>query len=573
MLVTNHRKGLNSNLFKYFFKVLAVTVWLFCLPYVVVAFENIPLYDVELTPRSDGTVLVVETIHYDFARNYRHGITRTIPLQHPQESSAFYKERYIDIEIISATLDGDVTPYEASIANDELFLKIGDPDITMTTEHGFTLTYVVSGGLHYYPDGLTELYWDAIGTQSQVPTGQALVKINDVEGLTTGAATCYVGAARSEEICTIASSTYRFAYTVSDLEPFQGVTVAVALADTVPEVILERTNIWYFVLPGGLISLFAFLLVAYRYKTAHRTKRSIIAQYEPYADAEPMYTGVLLDDRLDPKDITACIVYLAQQGYLTIKKTEAKVLFFFEVDDYEITLLREVDEQLSRFQRDVLGLLFKTIASGEKVSLSKLKSDMSKQRDNQLVLSQLRTDLKKDMVDKGYFQNLDWARSWPTLALLAGMVAVTFFLLWPLGILFTVLILIFLIISRRRTQKGYEALYHLKGFEDFLSTTEKDRYKFHNAPTKSPEQFMQFLPFAIALGVEKEWAEVFKDITIPNPEWYDGGSSTAFSAVNLSSSLGAFSTAFASSSGSSGSGSSGGGSTGGGGGGGSVGSW
>jgi len=556
-----------------FSTILYAVMVFFLVPISVHALENIPLYNVELTPRSDGTFLVVETVHYDFARSYRHGITRTIPLTHPQASSAFYKERYFDIEIISATLDGEPTPYEATKQNGELFIKIGDPNVTMTTEHAFTLTYVVSGGLHYFADGLSELYWDAIGTQSQVPIGKAAITINDVEGLTTGVASCYAGTLGSQEACEVASSSYSFAYNVSELEPFEGVTVAVALSGTVPTVILERLNIWYFVLPGGLLALLGFIFTAYRYKTAYRTKRAIIAQYEPYADAEPMYTGVLLDDQLDPKDITACIVYLAQQGYLTIKKTQTKVLFFFEVDDYEITLLKGIDDKLSRFQRDVLGLLFKTIEPGEKVALSDLKSDMSKQRENQTVLAQLRSDLKKDMVDKGYFQNLDWAGSWPMLALLFGVVAITMFVVLPLGILLFVLIVVFLVISRRRTQKGYDALYHLKGFEDFLSTTEKERYKFHNAPAKSPEQFMEYLPFAIALGVEEEWAEVFKDITIPNPEWYDSGSSASFSAVNLSNSLGAFSTAFAGSTGSSGSGSSGGGSVGGGGGGGSVGSW
>ena len=83
---------------------------------------------------------------------------------------------------------------------------------------------------------------------------------------------------------------------------------------------------------------------------------------------------------------------------------------------------------------------------------------------------------------------------------------------------------------------------------------------------------MQYLPYAIAFGVEQEWSEAFKSITIPNPEWYDGGSTSSFSATNLTTSLGAFSTAFASSSGSSG-GSGGSGSVGGGSGGGGGGSW
>jgi uncharacterized membrane protein len=121
--------------------------------------------------------------------------------------------------------------------------------------------------------------------------------------------------------------------------------------------------------------------------------------------------------------------------------------------------------------------------------------------------------------------------------------------------------------------KGYEALDHLKGFREFLSVTNKERFAFHNAPKKNPTQFMEYLPYAIAFGVEEKWSDIFKDMTIPNPEWYDGGAAHSFSATNLTTSLGAFSTAFAVSSGSKGSASSGGGSVGGGGGGGGGGSW
>ena len=81
---------------------------------------------------------------------------------------------------------------------------------------------------------------------------------------------------------------------------------------------------------------------------------------------------------------------------------------------------------------------------------------------------------------------------------------------------------------------------------------------------------MAFLPYAIAFGVEKEWALAFKDITLPEPDWYDGNGH-AFNAVYLSQSLGTFGSSMSSASGTSAS--SGGGSSGGGAGGGGGGSW
>ena len=110
-----------------------------------------------------------------------------------------------------------------------------------------------------------------------------------------------------------------------------------------------------------------------------------------------------------------------------------------------------------------------------------------------------------------------------------------------------------------------------KGFKDFLSTTEKERYKFHNAPARNTQQFMEYLPYAIAFGVEKEWAEVFKDIPLDQPSWYSSQNNSTFNAVAFTHNLSAFSTSVSSSSGSSGS--SGAGSAGGGGGGGGGGSW
>jgi uncharacterized membrane protein len=130
-----------------------------------------------------------------------------------------------------------------------------------------------------------------------------------------------------------------------------------------------------------------------------------------------------------------------------------------------------------------------------------------------------------------------------------------------------VIIISFGVTYQRRTLKGYEALNYLKGFKDYLSTTEKERYKFHNAPALNPEQYMEYLPYAIAFGVEKEWAEVFKDIQITPPDWYQSDVPKQFNAPAFAASLSSFSTSLSSSAGTSGS--SGGGSSGGGGGGGS----
>ncbi|HXW54390.1 MAG TPA: DUF2207 domain-containing protein [Candidatus Cybelea sp.] len=70
-----------------------------------------------------------------------------------------------------------------------------------------------------------------------------------------------------------------------------------------------------------------------------------------------------------------------------------------------------------------------------------------------------------------------------------------------------------------RTISGARTLAKVLGFEDFLSRVESDRIRrLENAP----ELFEKFLPYAMALRVEKKWVEAFSGIALEPPQWYQG---------------------------------------------------
>jgi len=71
-----------------------------------------------------------------------------------------------------------------------------------------------------------------------------------------------------------------------------------------------------------------------------------------------------------------------------------------------------------------------------------------------------------------------------------------------------------------RTVSGTRTLEGVLGFEDFLAHVESDRF---NRMIKTPEMFEKFLPFAMALGVEKNWSNAFQNIYTQPPSWYQGG--------------------------------------------------
>lgn len=135
------------------------------------------------------------------------------------------------------------------------------------------------------------------------------------------------------------------------------------------------------------------------------------------------------------------------------------------------------------------------------------------------------------------------------------------------------------------TRAGRAVLDKVEGFKMFLGAVEADPIRRAMPPDRTPETFEKFLPYAMALGVEKAWAEKFSGVIdgaskIPggtngySPAWYSGPGWTNFGAAGFASSLaGSFSGAISSSASAPGSSGGGGGGSGGGGGGGGGGGW
>jgi uncharacterized membrane protein YgcG len=133
------------------------------------------------------------------------------------------------------------------------------------------------------------------------------------------------------------------------------------------------------------------------------------------------------------------------------------------------------------------------------------------------------------------------------------------------------------------TRAGRTLLDAVEGFRRFLAATEEDRMNMLNPPDRTPELFERYLPYALALGLEQQWAEQFSDVLSStgregaySPVWFSGSSFPGMNSGDFLASLGdSFSGAISSSSTAPGSssGGGGGGSSGGGGGGGGGGGW
>jgi len=58
----------------------------------------------------------------------------------------------------------------------------------------------------------------------------------------------------------------------------------------------------------------------------------------------------------------------------------------------------------------------------------------------------------------------------------------------------------------------------------------------------APELFEKYLPYAMALRVEKKWVQAFAGVAMQPPQWYQGGYGSGFQASFLVNDLNAMST-------------------------------
>lgn len=87
---------------------------------------------------------------------------------------------------------------------------------------------------------------------------------------------------------------------------------------------------------------------------------------------------------------------------------------------------------------------------------------------------------------------------------------------------------LFFRLMKNYTPEGRKLMDQLEGLRMYMTSAEKERIKALarvDMPEDTPRHFESLLPYAIALGVEKEWAAHFDDVLKKaqyNPQWYTG---------------------------------------------------
>lgn len=535
--------------------------------------ESIKNFQSNIKINKDGTILVEENIHYDFGSLEKHGIYRNIPVTKENSDGKIYKlDTYVQSVIDEK---GNAYNYTTSNNSSYLSIKIGDVDKLITGEHIYVIRYLVSGALTYFSDH-DELYWNFTGNEWEVPILSASSKIEfntDINSRFLNIV-CYEGykGSTSQDCLKNINPVSNSALVSSSklLSAKEGITFAVSFPkgqvdvleskedksrfiDQISSIIVKILSfLWFVLLPVKI------LVESIKEKKFTKKHEKILPawfeppQYKNKVVFSPAETGFIIDKSIDHKELTGTIIHLAQRGYLKIKHEDKNKFILIKTKNYL------EDSSIKGFEKDILNIIFK---NKDEVNVKSLKDSQSFLKSVQKFKKSIEDELLDGQMFEKKPSNIE-----------AKMIALGVFSVFTMNIPLAVASLVFGRKSAKRTLIGVEKYSEAKSLFNFLkSQDEKLDFQAQNQMF-----FEKLLPYATAFGVEKIWAERFKDLNMIKPNWYDGedfSSVYAFTAMShsFSNSIRSSMTPTSSSSGFS-SGFSG-GSSGGGGGGGGGGSW
>jgi uncharacterized membrane protein len=555
--------------------ILFLWVILFAMPLSFVSAEQITSIDVLANINEDATINVQEKIHYDFGDAQKHGIYRDIPIAYV---NAMNDKRTIRITDVSVSdLSGTQYTFTTSRNGDDLRIKIGDANAYVTGEKVYAISYTITGAINYFDDH-DEFYWNAIGDRWEVPIDVVRVMIHAPQIDQT---TCYVGIYGSTTACdeTTKLDADDVSFMHSNIAPGSGMTVVIGIPTgavykpTILQKIMQyiKDN-WVLLVP--IVVFLGMWRMWYVKGRDPQGKGTIVPYYDAPEGLTAAEVGMMAQESVTPKSISAAIIQLAVNGYLTIKKIDKEGIF--SSDDYEFIRTEKDYSDLNEQDMLLYDAIFSKTQSRK---MSALKEKFYKD------LEKIKTSVESSIMQKGYYTKNPATERVFYIAVSVMLFLGSFFIGGVAGFAYGVAtffsalpVLGFGVLMPQRTQRGSIVREEILGLKLYMETAEKDRINFHNAPEKRPERFEKLLPYAMVLGVEEQWAKQFEDIYKSSPEWYQS-SNPSFSPVMFAHSMHAFSdannstiTSKPSSAGSGGSGFSGGGS-GGGFGGGGGGSW
>lgn len=556
----------------------------------VLAKEKIDSFDSLIQVQTDGSMIVTETItvHHEGIK-IRRGIYRDLPTKKGEK----YK-------LISVNRNGHHEPGFVERRYGYYRINTGDDNFL---PHPATSTFEIKYKVWNLPksyNGYDEVYWNVTGDEWAFPIEKVSAKMELPHGVDIIQQASYIGHKGSTEPATYEGNGQ---YSGRYLSPGEQLTIAVGFTPGIvsTEEYVSKWDTFRNIAPFVLYFVYlGFLIWAWHKKGRDPAGRAIMPQYEPPTELTAAQAACLYNKGITENIAPISLLQMVTNGFLKLTTKKEKILIFSR----DVYILEKIGKTPSNFEENC-------------IFMDKIKLDGEYNSSIKKLTKRIKSKIKKTM--KPYYtKNRAWVLC-PTFLLLFSLfliwgweeglfqkegrdiffillvisgsltflgssifktflrqllhalifVFLIFFLLnvkgndpEPLLVLFIISTCsIFSFLMYQPTEKGQRLIEYLEGLKMFLKATKIPAKEKGELCEKKMEKLF---PYAMALGLEKEWEKKFKGLFGIEAHRHFVHSHPYTSASFVRS----FSSTTSSSSGSSGGGGSGGGGGAGGGGGG-----
>jgi uncharacterized membrane protein YgcG len=552
-----------------------------------IAEEKIDRFDVAITVETDGDIEVTETIQVTSeGTRIRRGIFRDLPRYYADDAGRPGDKLPYQYDVKRVIRDGRREPFTVERDGNAFRIRIGDADVFLTHgSHTYEIEYEVKNQIRYFDDH-DELYWNVTGNYWLFPIDQAAARITLPEDARVSGRDAYTGGFGDvgHDYSYRQSSGAHVFEATRPFQPGEGMTVTVSLGKGViePPSLSDKGALWWFrygslgLLLASFLGVLAFLMRSFRKVGEDPPKGPVFARYEPPRDLSPAAVHHIFFRGLrGHAALISTLISMGAKGLVDIDASEKKSTVLTRKPD-AVAPLSADEKQLDDDLFDGAGS--RTLGGKYDASFT-------------TAYALFRKSLSRKY-GKAYFRwNLGYTLGAVVLTIAGIALAVTQTINWSWWHMAIILALaatnaLFMYLMPAPTPKGQQVRTEIEGFKLYLETAEKLQMNSVEVgsdapPPMSTERYERFLPYAVALDVEKPWTKYFEK-TLPaeaaaySPAWGHFGS-RSFGSVGgmndaiMSSMNTGVSSSLPQSSSSSGGG--GGGFSGGGGGGGGGGGW
>lgn len=577
---------------KYILAAAAVLVMFCSLAYPASAREVIKSYDVEVQIHQDSSMTVTENITAAVENiEINRGIVRVFPVRYTDSHGRIVR---VGFDVLDVKIDGRRTKRNIASNGDYQELRIGDPDRMLSPgDHTFAITYKTTRQLRFFED-FDELYWNVTGNDWTFPILSASVSValpdkdwgegfNSIEWYSG----VYGKKGTRNEAVLLPGGAVK---TTRAFRPGEGLTVVytwpkglVAPPPPKQENAAAQTGVALMTLL--LISL--WLAYAWSRWGAKSSAKAVIPLFYPPYNKSPAYIGYVYKHmKLDNAVFAASIIGPAVKRAIKVEEKENKA---FRTSGSSIILIKE--PQTPGDLRPEEHTLMRKLFSGAKNELvvnkknnRRLINGRSSLHEKLRPLGRLHNKNTSKLLPAAGIYLLGIIALYPfsgiypitmIISFVAGVVLISAALAYgkiprragggfrqfiariipaaATGVIIWRVLhdadisinpapsLIFIasagVISVMRpllmtyTQRGSDLINKIEGLRLYMNTAEKSRLEMFYPSKETPELFERLLPYALALGVAKTWADKFASILNTaqyEPAWYVGSSSDIF---------------------------------------------